>query len=493
MAITTVEAAPHIYSPAYNPIAWSFLSDKADEQDMKYVIDIYVYGATGYSHRIKQRPNPQGYCIVDVSAIIQPYISLAEFNNEFGYLYNTPIRANTNENFFGSPDSDIYTYITVKAGEEYTVNGTPTIFDGNGATGAPDYVLGSREYFDTVIPGDDTIRILPIALPAGQGIANQANTNPYGIFDPYIPLASSGFANPLTTNPGDNIVQDGDFHTLTYLNWQDFGSGYDQVLYGWLINFYTNDGTLIGTTPINNILTNGGGPQANTSYTSVTYDPDFTLLSLKCGPAISQIIPSASWNACDYYTVNARIKTATSPTTIWEGPTVKFVKSTDCQDLYPRVRLSFLNKFGARDYYNFTKFYEKTTQTQTDTWSQSMLDWSGTSPYGQNTEPASALGSWTWLRGGELSVNRTTTTTYRVQSDWVTQEQMDFLGGIAESPQVWAYIGNSGSPVVNGTVPPVTVKITNLNYSYKLIKQVKLAQVSFDMTYTKIDQKQNIS
>lgn len=493
MAITQTLASPGIYSPAFNPIAWSFLSDKSEEQDMKYVIDIYVYGATGYTHRIKQRPNPAGWCIIDVSAIVQPYISLAGFQNEYGYLQNKPWRANNNEVFFTGAQSEIFTYIDVKAGEEYTVNGTPVIFDGLGATGEPAYILGNSDYVNGTGVTAPEVRILPSALTINQALINQSAQGISEFWTKYYTLASSGFTNPLTVNPGYNYVMDGDFHTLTWLNWGDYGSGYDQVLYGARIKYYDSGDNEIGAANIINIQSEGGGPQTSAAYTTATYDPDYTMLSLKCGPASMGVALGSlgNYNACSYYEVLPLIKITTGGT-LWEGPTTRFVKSTDCQNLYPRIRLSWLNELGGRDYYNFTKFYEKTTNTQSQYWSQSVLDYSYKYPYGgENTSTINNFGG-VWLRGGEQSVNRTTTTTYRIQSDWVKQEEMNFLGTIPESSQVWAYLDQSNQASA-GSLQPVTVKITNLNYSYKLIKQVKLAQVSFDMTYTKIDQKQNIS
>jgi hypothetical protein len=503
MAITSIDQAPTIYSPAFNPIVWSFISDEADQQDMKYVIDIYVNGATGYTHRIKQRPNPMGYCIVDVSAIVQPYISLSSFQNEFGSPsgYTKPW-ATVLDPYYAGPVGQqprIYADIKVLAGEEYTVNGTPTIFDGNGATGAPAYPLVSWENSFGGGILDDRIRILPAALPTKFGIINQADlSTTYSLFIYKIPLASAGFLEPLTINPGDNIVTDNDYHTLTFINWQDFGSGYDQGIYGARFTFYNSSGSIIGQPTLYNTIGEGGGPQANRFYTTLSYDRNYTILSLKCGPAsIGTAIPGATnWTNCVSYTVEPIIKTDSLTTTFFFGPPTNFVKSTDCQDLYPRIRLSWLNELGGRDYFNFTKFYEKTTNTQSQYWSQSVLDYSGKYPYGNPYTGAPSNWAGTWLRGGEQSVNRTTTTSYRIQSDWVTQEQMDFLGTIAESSQVWAYLNQKqdlNTSSLEDTPGPVTVKITNLSYSYKLIKQVKLAQVSFDMTYTKIDQKQNIS
>jgi hypothetical protein len=147
--------------------------------------------------------------------------------------------------------------------------------------------------------------------------------------------------------------------------------------------------------------------------------------------------------------------------------------------MYPRVRLSWLNDLGGRDYWNFTKFYEKTTNSPDSKYFQTPLNWSATKPVattGDKTE--------NWLRGGNKSYNKITTEVYSIQSDWLLQNDVDLLAGLAQSPQVWAYIGD--------TPDPVTVNISNPTYTYKNVEQTKLVQVSFDLQYTKVQQRQNM-
>jgi hypothetical protein len=109
------------------------------------------------------------------------------------------------------------------------------------------------------------------------------------------------------------------------------------------------------------------------------------------------------------------------------------------------------------------------------------LDWSGTSPIpttgNTNLSPL-------WIRGGNKSFNKTVTSTFAIQSDWLLQEEVNYLAGIAESPSVWAYIGEEETPY--------TVEINNFAYTYQNVKQRKLVQASFDMTWTKTQQKQNM-
>jgi hypothetical protein len=147
--------------------------------------------------------------------------------------------------------------------------------------------------------------------------------------------------------------------------------------------------------------------------------------------------------------------------------------------MYPRIRVSWLNSLGGRDYWNFTKFYEKTTDSPDSKYFQTPLNWSA-------ALPVSTTGNKTqnWIRGGNKSYNKMVTQTYSIQSDWLLQDDVDLLAGIAESPQVWIYIGD--------TTTPYTVNVSNATYTYKNVEQTKMVQASYDLTYTKVQQKQNM-
>jgi hypothetical protein len=125
--------------------------------------------------------------------------------------------------------------------------------------------------------------------------------------------------------------------------------------------------------------------------------------------------------------------------------------------------------------------YERTSRSQETEYYQSVLDYTALKPVKEIDDVPNYQN---WLRGGNKSFNKTVTQTYRIESDWVTQDEVDFLGAIPESPSVWGYI--------DGATNPVTVKVNNLDYTYKFVKQEKLVQASFDLTFTKVQQKQTV-
>ena len=474
--ITSINFKPHVYSPGYNPIVWSFISDKNRNVDFAYVVDVYVNAATGSTtptYRLKQRPNQVGVCMVDVSSIVQPFIELTDYSVEQGW----------NNNFRNS--YEVAPSVFLKVGEEYIggTGSTVTIFNGLGSTGAPAYFMGSLEQF--AYP----VSVLPGALPWEQAVASMADdnsTNSYGFYGKYmlgatgsddVALAGGKF---LKRDSNSISVRSGDHHTLSFINWNyRFTSGtWGRPVQCMVYNGYGATGGLIETGTYQNIVAYGGGPQTNGNYTSATWNKDYAMLTFQCGPKDIDISPDVA-----YYTIQAFNKvTATSSTTpqYVASELVTFNLDTNCQNLYPVVRLSWLNDLGGRDYYNFNMFYELTSSSTEQTYSQNPLSWNSTTPVVTNK---TANTSPNWMRGGAKSFNKVVNRTFTIQSDWLTQEYVEFLGAVPESPSVWAYIGDESNPY--------TVIVDKADYTYKNVKQIKMVQATFVCKITKTQPKQN--
>ena len=467
MAITTINYRPHIYTPAYNPIIFSFTSDKISESNMSYVVDVYLDGAANYSYRIKQRPNPSGVCQVDVSKIVQGNLYLKDYLAED---YGNFLKDDTVPTL-GSGTNRIVTSVYIKVGEEYLVNGVLTLFNGSDVEGDPAYAIYSEDYTS------NPVIALPSALRNDRQIAHMESTTDSGYFNPYLMDGDGLF---LSRQSGDRIVKPSDYHTLTFINWNYGASGsYGSPVQGLLFKYYNESGTLLSSAFLQNSVSSGygGGPTTNPNYTTATEDLDFQLMAVNCGPG-SLTYPSTT----AYYTVQAYYKDTANPTTTEDEPAselVTFRLDTECNDLYPSIRLSWLNDLGGRDYYNFDMLYEKTTSSQEKIYYDHQIQWSGTTPI-----ETSSNEYLNWLKGGDKVYNKTTTTTFRCESDWLTQDEVDFLGYLPTSSSVIAYLPDYDYPV--------TARVSNLNYSYQLVKQQKLIQAAFDLTFTKIDNSQSI-
>ena len=477
MPITNVYYKPKIWSPGYNPIVWSFLSNQNTQTDFNYVVDVYINAATGATapaYRLLQKPNPAGVCMVDVSSIVQPYLQLTNYSVEEGWSLDY------------RDSYDIAASLFLKVGEQYVgaSGGALTTFNGLGATGEPAYYLWAYNF-------DKQVRVLPASLPFEDGIQHMAATGAFGNFAAYImgPTSAGGGAaakqvGKFLKREGNSItVNDIDHHTLSFLNWNDDAATSAQSVVQ-LVSaaIYNSAGTLLDTLFLYNNTPAGGGPQATNVYVSATDNIQYSLLTVACGPkdlAVVEDYPTAA-----YYDVKAYVKasaTASSALGVVASETVRFTLDTECQDLYPVVRLSWLNDLGGRDYYNFDMFYEQTSTSKEEVYNQSPLNWTSTYPVAMD---GSADQTGNWLIGGNKSFNKTVTRNFSIQTNWLTQDYVDYLAAIPESSSVWAYIGDN--PI------PYTLSVTNLDYTYKNIKQTKLVQVTIDCIITKTQQKQNL-
>lgn len=473
--ITNIFYRPHVYSPGYNPIVWSFYSDKAAEVDFSYLIDVYVNAATGSTtptYSLIQRPNQVGVGLVDVSSIVQPFVELTDYSVEEGW------------NQFWRNSLEITPSVFIKVGEQYVgpSGGAPVQYNGYGTTGAAAYFIGSVE--QSTFP----VSVMPAALPWEVGVASMANVDSgnYGFFSSYM-LGGTG-PNDLPLPGGKFLKRDSnnisvrlnDHHTLAFINWNyKFTTGtWGRPVQGIQVVTTNNVGAQVSTFYANT-LGAGLGPQTSASYTSATWTRETAMGTFRCGPkdlSLTSDIVS--------YTVTAYFKaTATSSTTpqYVASEQVTFTINTDCQTLYPIVRLSWLNDLGGRDYYNFNMFYELTSNSTSETYSQAPLNWNGTVPV--VVDKVAGNNSMNWMRGGSKTFNKVVNRTFTIQSDWLTQEYVDFLGAVPESPSVWAYIGTEATPY--------TVTIDKADYTYKNVKQTKLVQATFVCKMTKTQPKQN--
>ena len=462
--ITAVNFKPHYWSPAYNPIVYSCTSDLASSTDMVYIFEVFVNGATAANATIRQRPNPSGVGMLDISAILQPYLDLTLYSVENDYY----------PYMFGN-SADILATVEILVGEQYENNtGAIVTEDGYGNVGQPAFPLVNEEN------AGSTVLVIPAALPYQTAISNMASTTNYVFWSDYIMDTNGKF---LSQDATTRYVYDYDYSTLSFLNWNNAGSSFNYAVQLIQYKQYDAAGTLLRTDNLQNTTLIGGGPQSLPNYTSQSFNRSTTQLSVKTGP--KNLKTQGIWdNLTASYTVQAFVKSSatasTSPGTA-ASELITYEVQPDCNFLYPRVRLSWLNELGGRDYWNFTMFYQKVTNSPGSEYFQTPLNWSGTRPVAVNGVDSNLAPNY--MRGGSKSFNKTVTETMEVQTDWLTQDQVDFLGYISQSPDVLAYIGD--------TATPLTVKVLTIDYAYRLVKQVKLIQATYNLQYTKVQQKQN--
>ena len=507
--ITSVNYRPKFYATAYNPIIWSVTSDKVEEVDFKYIFDIYVDGV--YINRIKQRPNPSGAGFIDLSNIINPYVDVGNFANETGTPTSKPFKVGT----------DAVCSVFMYVGEEYRNGPFPAALNTYSGTnqipgGQPAYYLGAQGYSNKPI----------IALPGSLDWKDQQTTlqvqqtndnDYYGLFGsmaPYLmksdaiyPPSTCGGVGKFLTNmprsvaggdwqttpasPSKNFTAKDllyDRHTLTFLNrnpvyqYKQVGLTFPYLQssapkVAWF-EFFNAAGTVIGHYAIGNYDQFGGAPRVNCGDLITTFDQEVNqeFLSLRVGP--KDLEDLGVWVSLgqipDHYTVQLFNSLSIASNCSYSGsPAVPLSElvtiqvTPDCYSyLYPRTRLVWLNPLGGREYWNFEMKTEETIKADNQEYYQTEIDWS-------STTPVALTGDTTrnWLKGGMHQYNKTIHNRYTITSDWLLQEEVELLKTAVQSPQCWAYIGESDWPY--------TCYIAEKEYTSKSIKQVKMFNVTF--------------
>jgi hypothetical protein len=459
------------------------------------VFDIYVDGIK--INRIKQRANPTGYGMLDISTIMQGQL---DSNNPLAPITQGETSIDWNTGKFYQDNSFMSKHVYLKVGEEYTTNGVSNIYIGTAdQIGEPAYALYSGNVTLTNLP----IQVWAASITDHEQQWSMQNTTGSGIFgsNPFdnnvVYDHGIALSHPLNFNKLEQDLYVFDKMTLSWLNWTPYRSREKRPIYGFTFTF---------TSPVGNEYTwqvpmmtaRGYAQRAICSSTvNTTLDAKYDLVHVLASPAdlataISNMIQQPALPVGPGWTIeivgntNASDGSCTFGAAITE--TVKINVVDYCTPLYERVRLSWFNSLGGRDYYNFTMFDEKTINTKQDTYAQEQMDWSSARPVPSlnNSPIIRNLG----VKGGNKTLNKTITTTRKIQTDWLTQEEVNLLEGLQKSVQVLAYIHDPNNTLSDYYA--YTCQVSNAGYTIKNVRQQKLIQMTFDLTYSMGQNMQNL-
>ena len=137
--------------------------------------------------------------------------------------------------------------------------------------------------------------------------------------------------------------------------------------------------------------------------------------------------------------------------------------------LYPPVRIAWLNKFGAWDYYTFLKKSSKNLKSQRKEYTKLRGTWNG-AVYNPNRPT-----------GGQMNYLVQTNETIKVNTDYITESEAEWLQELFNSQQMYIvndYHFNTGVNNINRFVEPVI--LTTSSYKVKTTINDKLIQYTFD-------------
>ena len=487
--IVQVDYAPTVFSPAFNPIIWSVLSDKTNATDFKYVFDIYIDDVL--VNTVKQRANPVGRGMIDVSSIVQAYL---DSSNPAAQITQgeTSIDWTTGRVFADNFLMSRKLYL--KIGEEYTLNGSSSVYNGiNNQVGPPSYAVYSG---NTLVPNTPVLT-WSASIEDHEQQWNMQQTTGSGIFggNPFDNNKNYnhtvGLAYPLNFNKLEIDVYDFDKMVISWLNITPNTNAQNSPIYGFRYRLTDSAGlTFTYDRPMVNAFGYGQRPGCEAPIGQLNY---------RYGLVHVLASPSEVLEAVNYLGTNpvvkieiqgfrqATLNACTFGAACTQKVTLNIIEYCP-NPLYERVRLSWYNTLGGRDYLNFTMFDEKTITTNQQTYSQEQMNWNLNTPVPLlgSTPPINNLG----IRGGSKAYNKDVTTTRKIMTDWLTQEEVALLEGLQKSPQVMAYIHDPNNPL--SEVYPYTVNVMNATYTTKNVRQTKLVQASFDIKYSISQKIQNI-
>ena len=420
----TIEQQPTLPNMANNNLVFTVSSNSASAAQYQYIADIQLSASVGSGttlQLIKQQPNPYGYGVFDVGQIIGNYL------DSDNIWKAAPFRTNTNT----------AKRFKVIFGEEYasSISGSAIQYNGLGQVGAP-AVSGSNYYYilnGLVEPYDKVDWNWPSGSYFTSSIA------PTG--------GGAGFSRQyaLSNAPLSQSIQDGEYATIALLNGNfNNSSTVAQDIYFYEVNVYNSIGTNIQNFSEFNIVSNGGGPRTNNTqewgdvgvYTAQTSATQ--LLTVGVGPANLVDAGNTLNSAWAYYDVTLRPQESagTEDNTAFYAK-IRYIKQ-GARCGYDGVRFAWKNEFGVWDYYTFTLADSEDTTIERQGFTQTFVDFSTPTP----TVP------YNKERRGALQFYNKITNDQKANSDWLTQNEADWLKELFFSANVFQQINNNFFPIV---------------------------------------------
>jgi len=387
---------------------------------------------------IKQQPNPSGKGVFNLGRIVKQYLDYDYTTLTIDQAYTTPFNKN----------SQTAKFFKVAFGEEYgaTLSSSVTPYSGVGTnTGSAAYT-GSTNYYYWING----------TLDPDYGSWNW-NTSSFYSPEPTPNTGTFSKNVALTDAPRTQYIQSTDYASISVLNGNLTGGTTTAQDIAWAEytvytngtasnNFYEN----VNIAPPNTIYS--GGPRVNSitqawsdvasvqtcANQSGSQTSGSLLIHIGVGPK-NLAFPefTGSW---DYYTVKLHPQsTGSYPgfnlNATWD--TFTFIRQ-DAYCGYPGVRFAFINNYGVWDYFNFTLQNNKTTTLEKGTYKKNFVNYSTN---GNSVD-------YNRLRRGTDTFYTNINENYQISSDWLTQEQADWLETLFYSPSVMVQDGDTWNPIV---------------------------------------------
>ena len=457
--------------PAYSEIVFSvedtvIISTKAN---VKYIAEVSISNQTITANDLigtfKVTPNNAGVGIFDFSKVVESYVSSDNLGGIVGsanpnnassfkgtlFTDQTPHSIHTIDKFATNKNSVRFLEITFKIQYSDSVGSTVSVDPTISATSDVFYI------YNGTLQEEDII-----ALDSSGNYGYNLDANNY--------IMNDTDAKFLTNCPTTIDIGTNDYHTLAFFNNydEDFVVGStnatDAKISAVVFRFFPElnaGGSQLNSKTILNNPTNGG---KGTSHTN----SDSNIIFLGCGPAnigTYHSLPSGTKS----YSVQARDDNSTN---ISQRYVFNLIEN-DCKG-FEKIRLTWLNRLGAWDYYSFTKRNVRTVETQRTSYKQISGTW--------NERKYKVHG----FKGGQKTFRTRSKERLVLNSDFVTESECTWLEELFTSPEVYILneLSTDGSEgYINKYVQPVTV--TSSTYTKQTRANDNLLQYTIEIERSK--------
>ena len=415
---------------------------------------------------LKVTPNSKGVGIFDLSTILQSYVESDNLGSFVGsanptessqfkgtaFSDTTPHSIHTIDKFCTNEKSARIFMIIFRIQHSDTVTGEVAV-NPTSAVSTANFII-----YNGTVQHEDII-----ALDSSGNYGYNLDANNY--------IMNDTDAKFLTNCPTTIDIGTNDYHTLAFfsdynLDFKVGGATADNQIEDVIIKFYDTinaGGSLTATVTRNNTAANGG-------KRSFVNEANNKLIFLGCGMAnIRNTLSSSIYVDAKSYTVQARDSQGTNVSQLY----LFNIIDDDCKG-FEKIRLTWLNRLGAWDYYSFTKRNVRTVETQRTSYKQIS---------GLYNESVFMTHGY---KGGQKTFNTNAKERVTLNTDFVTESTATWLEELFTSPEVYIlneFSTDGSEGYINKYVQPVT--ITSSTYTKQTRANDDLLQYTLEIERSK--------
>ena len=394
-------------------------SNSSSQPQYQFIADLTLSGSATVLQRIKQQPNPSSIGVFNFGQIVASYL---ESDNSWKAA---PFITSSN----------VGKRFSVKFGEEFgtSISSSVSIYNGitTATTGSP-ALTGSIYYYvaDGLVNPYDAVNF---NFPSASYFTASAVST----------TTTFSKQHALTNAPLTQSIQDGEYATISLINGNFTNSTSSaQDIFAVSVVVYNSASVEVDSFDLANITSNGGGPRLNIatlwSAVAANQTAGTQLLTVGIGPQNLADDGNTLQTDWAYYTVNAYGQKAAS--TINDSgsyASLRYEKQGP-QCGYDGVRFAWKNEFGVWDYYTFTLQSDSAFNIERQSYEQEFVNYSTTT----------TTVSYDRERRGATQFYNALTQNQIANSNWLTQDEADWLKELFFSANVFQQIGSNFFPIV---------------------------------------------